>query len=218
MMEHLLPVQIERLLQYGIGLFWTLTYILIIYKGYRDRTCGMPFFALCANISWEFLFTYLFSFGSLQFIVVLVWFVLDCIILFQFILYSKGDSTVSGRLYRMMLLPSIAFFFVLHIATAFEFNDDVGKYSAFGINLMMSLLFVRMFIKQGTDGQSIWIAYFKMVGTLSASILSYSLYPTSVLLAVLSISTFLLDVIYILLLKTYTVNVIHKKKSGLLSK
>ena len=33
------------------GLFWTLTYVLVIRQGFRDRTYGMPLVALCANIS-----------------------------------------------------------------------------------------------------------------------------------------------------------------------
>ncbi len=40
------------------GVFWTLTYLLIIRRGFQDKTYGMPFFALCANISWEFIFSF----------------------------------------------------------------------------------------------------------------------------------------------------------------
>lgn len=32
------------------GVFWILTYIFIISKGFRDKTFGMPFFALCKYI------------------------------------------------------------------------------------------------------------------------------------------------------------------------
>lgn len=41
--------------QVGMGLFWIFTYILIIYKGWQDKTYGMPMAAICANISWEFI-------------------------------------------------------------------------------------------------------------------------------------------------------------------
>jgi len=33
------------------GLFWSVTYILIIRRGFKDKTFGMPMAALCANIS-----------------------------------------------------------------------------------------------------------------------------------------------------------------------
>ncbi len=41
----------------GSGLFWTVTYLLIIRRGFRDQTYGMPLVALCANLAWEFIFS-----------------------------------------------------------------------------------------------------------------------------------------------------------------
>ena len=35
------------------GLFWTLVYIILIYKGFKDKTCGMPLFVL--GLNWAFL-------------------------------------------------------------------------------------------------------------------------------------------------------------------
>src|SRR5659263_565954 len=39
------------------GLFWSITYILIIRRGLKDKTYGMPLAAVCANISWEGIFS-----------------------------------------------------------------------------------------------------------------------------------------------------------------
>ena len=41
------------------GIFWSLTYILIIRRGFIEKTYGMPLIALCANISWEAIFSFL---------------------------------------------------------------------------------------------------------------------------------------------------------------
>ena len=57
---------------------WTIAYLLIIYRGFRDKTYGMPMFALAFNISWEFIFAFLIGSGSqLQKVVNTVWFVFD---------------------------------------------------------------------------------------------------------------------------------------------
>lgn len=32
---------------------WTVAYALIIWRGFKDRTFGMPLVALGANLSWE---------------------------------------------------------------------------------------------------------------------------------------------------------------------
>ncbi|MCT6815694.1 MAG: hypothetical protein M3043_04720, partial [Lysinibacillus fusiformis] len=46
--------------QIGMGLFWIITYLLVIYKGWKDKKYGMPMVAICANIAWEFIFTFLY--------------------------------------------------------------------------------------------------------------------------------------------------------------
>jgi hypothetical protein len=48
------------------GIFWILTYVFIISKGFKDKTFGMPLIALCANISWEFIFSFVFPYGPPQ--------------------------------------------------------------------------------------------------------------------------------------------------------
>lgn len=207
-MEHLLPLQIERILQFCIVFFWTIAYIWVIYKGFRDRTCGMPIVALCANITWEFLFSLVMPYHPLQQIVTLLWFLLDCIILFQFFYYSKSLSPKWPI--KPIVLSLLVIALLLHYGMAIEFHDPEGKYSAFGINLMMSILFIRMLLKQDLYGQSIFIAYSKMVGSLCASIWCYSLNPNSILLNMLYILIFILDVVYILLVYSKSVKIIHR--------
>ncbi|MDQ0902738.1 hypothetical protein [Paenibacillus sp. V4I7] len=210
-MEHILPLQIELILQFGVAFFWTITYIWIIYKGFRDRTYGMPIAALCANITWEFLFSFVMPFHPLQQIVTLLWFLLDCIILFQFFYFSKSLSPKWPI--KPIVFSSLGIALLLHYGMAVEFQDPEGKYSAFGINLMMSMLFIKMLLKQDLQGQSIYIAYSKMVGTLCASIWCYSLYPHSILLNIMYILTFILDVVYILLVYNKSVKIVPRSST-----
>ena len=49
------------------GLFWSATYILIIRRGFKYKTFGMPMAALCANISWEAIFAFVTPHGALNF-------------------------------------------------------------------------------------------------------------------------------------------------------
>jgi len=86
------------------------------------------------------------------------------------------------------------------LAINYELEDSVGAYAAFGQNLMMSILFVTMLInRKGIEGQSIYIALFKMIGT-GLSSLAFFLYrpiaQDSSLLQFLFISIFIFDVIY----------------------
>lgn len=53
------PEKMFDTLMLGSGAFWTLTYVLMIRRGFVDRTYGMPLVALGANVSWEFIFSFL---------------------------------------------------------------------------------------------------------------------------------------------------------------
>ena len=78
------------------GIFWILTYIFIISKGYKDKTYGMPLLALCANISWEFIFSFLFPHSPHQLYINYLWFALDVVIVFQFFKYYKNEFPTSS--------------------------------------------------------------------------------------------------------------------------
>ena len=38
---------------------WITVYVLMIRRGFLDKSYGMPMIALCLNVSWEFYFTFL---------------------------------------------------------------------------------------------------------------------------------------------------------------
>ncbi|OAB28345.1 hypothetical protein PMSD_22740 [Paenibacillus macquariensis subsp. defensor] len=207
-MEHLLPQKLEFLLMFGISLFWTIAYVLIIYKGFKNQTFGVPFAAICLNISWEFLLTFILSFHPLQQIITLVWFLLDCIILLQYLYYST--KILSKRTLYLSVFSLIIIAFLVQYGMAIEFHDTMSLYSAFGINLVMSIFFIKMLLTKELQGQSILIAFFKMIGTLCASILSYSFYPQSVLLTILYILIFIVDTVYILMIHNKSITTVHR--------
>ncbi len=184
------------------GLFWSLTYILIIRRGFKDKTYGMPLAALCANISWEGVFSFIFPHSPPQLYINYIWFLLDLLIVLQFLNYGKSEFTALSykKFYAMFLLAlATAFFLVLFITE--EFNDMQGAYAAFGQNLMMSVLFIVMLFSRGDlRGQSIYIALFKMFGTGISSMAFYLYQPISqgsVLLPFLYVSIFIYDIIYV---------------------
>jgi hypothetical protein len=76
----------------GCGVLWTLAYLLIIRQGYLDRTYGMPLAALCANLSWEFIFTFVYPHDLPQRAVNVVWLSFDFVILVQLLLYGACEA------------------------------------------------------------------------------------------------------------------------------
>jgi hypothetical protein len=187
-------------LKIGSGVFWTAVYILIIRLGFRDKTYGMPITALCANISWEFIFSFLYPHDPPQNYISMVWFAFDLIIVLQTLRFGRVAFEPAWLFYPAFILGLLVSFGAI-LAITVQFNDWDGKYSAFGQNLMMSVLFVAMLLKrQNVKGQSIYIALFKMAGTLLPSILFFLRYPNSPLLNFLYVSIFVFDLIYAVLL------------------
>ena len=187
------------------GLFWSLTYVLIIRRGFKDKTFGMPLVALCANISWEAIFSLIYPAPVPQIYINYAWFTLDLVIVFQFLRYGRSEFP-KFSIKKFYLVFSVLLFvaFGLIFSTSYELHDFLGVYAAFEQNLVMSVLFVTMLLnRNGVRGQSMYIALFKMLGTGISSLAFYLYQPISqesVLLPSLYVSIFVVDAIYLTLL------------------
>jgi hypothetical protein len=186
----------------GSGVLWTLTYLLIIRQGFLHRTYGMPLVALCANISWEFIFAFVYPHDLPQRAVNVVWLSFDVVILIQLLLYGPREfATLPRRLFYAAFALALTTAFGAVLTVTLQFDDSDGAYSAFGQNLMMSILFVTMLYSRGSmRGQSVWIAVLKMGGTALASFSFYLFNPDydgSILLPFLYVAILIFDGIYV---------------------
>jgi hypothetical protein len=186
------------------GISWSIVYIDLIRRGFKDGTYGMPLFVLALNIAWEFTFAFVTGFRvSVQKIVNVVWFVLDAVIVYTYFKFGRRDFP---KAYEKYFLPwSIVVFitgFVVIYAMVVEFGEDWGaRYSAFGQNLLMSVLFISMLVRRNNvEGQSMTIAVFKWIGTLAPTIQFYG-QTGSGLILVFGAGCFVYDLIYIWMLR-----------------
>jgi hypothetical protein len=99
-----LTPELANALKIGSGIFWTLTYILLINRGFRDKTFGMPLFALCANISWEFIFAFIHYSDAIQRIVNIIWLIFDLVIVYQYLRYGK--PSLKGTMLERYFYPT----------------------------------------------------------------------------------------------------------------
>src|SRR5579875_1083308 len=75
------------------GISWTLVYLLIILRSYKDKTYGMPFWALAFNIGWEFIFSFVLISYPLGFqeIINRVWLAFDVFVLAAYFIYGRKE-------------------------------------------------------------------------------------------------------------------------------
>jgi hypothetical protein len=161
------------------GLAWTIVYIEAIRLGFRHKTYAMPIAALGLNIAWEWTYTVidLSSDPQVQAYVNLVWALGDCLILFTFFRFGRREfpNLVSRPLFIAWGVAIVVSSFLIQWLFIAEFGMagmKAAQYSAFLQNLLMSGLFIAMFVaRRGSRGQSLVIGVAKWIGTLAPTIL-----------------------------------------------
>jgi hypothetical protein len=199
------------------GLCWTLVYIEGIRIGLRDRTYAIPFCAVALNLAWELVHT-VFGFqrgADVQTIINVVWLVFDLGILYTYFQFGKKyfPAVLSSWFIAWSILIMTMAFWVEY-AFVKEFDSPIGgHYAAFIQNLLMSVLFIHMLESRGSrEGQSIFLAVNKWIGTLAPTIVYGILRgggdfrEPSFLILILGTFCCVFDVVYILLLMNTPAN------------
>ncbi len=201
------------------GICWTITYILIIIRSFKDKTYGMPFWALSFNISWEVIFSLVLLNPTipLQTLINRIWMLFDIAIVITYFLYGQKEwpAKVNKKwFYPYSLLVLITAYLFVYLISA-DLNQSKGTYAAFMQNMMMSWLFIDMLNKRKSKaGQSVWIALFKMIGTIAVTIIYGA---TDRLVLFLGSGCFVADLIYLIMLTTvYKKPVVEEHKKELL--
>jgi hypothetical protein len=161
------------------GLAWTIVYIEAIRLGIKYKTYAMPIAALGLNIAWEWTYAAydLTHNPQLQAYVNLVWALADVLILYTFFRFGRREfpKLVSRPLFISWGIAIIASSFIIQWLFIAEFGITGSKsaaYSAFLQNLLMSGLFIAMFVaRRGPRGQSLTIGIAKWIGTLAPTVL-----------------------------------------------
>lgn len=182
-----------------MGLCWTLTYLLIIHRGFADQAVGMPLVSLATNISWEFIFAFVYPHRKTQRAVNAAWFCLDLVILWQIFQFGNTVGLPDALFYLFVILTLVTAYALTLLVTR-HFQDWRGQYTAFGGNLLMSVLFITMLIDRGNlAGQSLYIALFKLLGTAISALAFYRYYPVPRIIHWLGLAIFIFDVIYLVM-------------------
>jgi hypothetical protein len=161
------------------GLAWTIVYIEAIRLAIKYKTYAMPIAALGLNIAWEWTYAVydLMHNPQLQAYVNLVWALADVLILYTFFRFGRREfpKLVSRPLFITWGIAIIVSSFIVQWLFIAEFGIAGSKsaaYSAFLQNLLMSGLFIAMFVaRRGPRGQSLTIGIAKWIGTLAPTIL-----------------------------------------------
>jgi hypothetical protein len=187
------------------GLAWTAVYVDAIRIGFRDRTYAIPAAALGLNFAWEVIYAArsIATGITAQGVFNIAWGLADVVIVYTFLKFGRSElpGWVTRRLFIgwAVLLGTTSFAVQLLFVAEFGW-DDAARYAAFLQNLLMSGLFIAMFVARGgRRGQTLLIAVAKWVGTLAPTI-AFGWYGNSPLILGVGTLCSIFDLVYIGLL------------------
>lgn len=152
--------------------FWLLAYVLIIRRGFLEKTCGMPLAALCCNFGWEVLFSVVFlveyrliHYGTMA------WCLLDVLILITALKYARHEISQPflNKFCNWGMLAGIVMVIGFGIAFVRAYGDTQGYFLGWLAALLMSVLFIAMLMRRDSvRGQSLYIASAMLLGNFFA--------------------------------------------------
>jgi hypothetical protein len=189
------------------GIAWTIVYLVSIRIGFKYKTYAMPIAALGLNIAWEWIYAIhdLTSARGAQAYVNLAWAVADLVILYTFFRYGRAElpSFVTRPLFiawGVLIVGASVAIQLLFIGEFGLIGMHAAQYSAFLQNLLMSGLFIAMFVaRRGARGQSLVIGVAKWLGTLAPTVL-FGIIRHSPFVLGIGIMCSIFDLVYIALL------------------
>jgi hypothetical protein len=196
------------------AVLWLIAYALIIARSHRDKAYGLPLVAICLNFGWEILASFVFpASDALWLAFYRAWLAGDAVVVWQ--LLRHGRALQTSPIVRRYFHPLVALTFVLGLVGQYSFvstyRDRQGIVVAFGINLVMSVLFLPMALARRAHrrGISVGAAWAKLVGTALQAVQCYYLVrwldpelPNVDFLVFLGAATFLFDAAYAILVST----------------
>jgi hypothetical protein len=189
----------------AFSIVWAGVYVLILRRGRLDRTSGVPLAAVAAALGWEITFGVVRPTLVIPRIVVPAWLALDAGVFYQYLRHAAGEHGARTPAARAALYTGIGAVvggaFGLQYTFARDWGDVDGSYSAYVVNVVMSLSIIAMLLRRrDVRGQSMYIALAKLVGSALGFPHAYVLHPALVSLRALMGVTFLSDVVYAVLL------------------
>ncbi|MDZ4822385.1 MAG: hypothetical protein SH856_02890 [Flavobacteriales bacterium] len=183
---------------------WVIIYVNVIRNIRSIKYIEIPIMAVCANISWEFIWSFIFetNMGSLYVWGYRLWFILDCYILYGLLMYGSKQliNDVFKKHFHWIVAALIAAwsFMLYYYIKIYDYPiSHMGAFSGYIINFMMSMLFITLYVRTANKTLfSVTNNWLKFIGNLFISIFCFLKFDDWFLFSVIIVNT-LLDIIYL---------------------
>jgi len=149
---------------------WGAGGLLIIRRGFKDKSFGMPLMAVSLDMCWQFYYTFI-AYSPPQFFALSAFaFYINCGILTTCYLYGQNDFDwpLLKKHFKFKLLGIHIGVIVIFLCFIKAFDDKGGAIAAPTITLFLSSMLITMILRRDSvKGQSLYIAMFLFLGNIS---------------------------------------------------
>ena len=166
----------------------------------------MPVFAAASNFAWEFVWGFIPPPTDMGLLIVWayrIWFFIDIFIFYGVLKYGHKQITTSALLRYFVpikIITVIAWIFIYYFFKAQGFDTVIGANSAYIAQLLISVLYVLLILKQKDISMfSYSVAWLKMIGSGLIAVFMFMHYTDNHLLHTLCVLSVSLDIAYIII-------------------
>ncbi|MBM0276132.1 transmembrane-type terpene cyclase [Micromonospora tarensis] len=185
-----------------VGICTFAVYIMMLRRQIIEKVPAIPVLALCANISWEITYAFIYPIYPQMRITLYFWIPLNLVILYLAVRYGRRDfPSLSRRAYGWLIAGWSLFALTFMPLATREFDDRLGVYTTVFVVVFMDAAFVVMlWNRRSTIGQTMYIAVLKMVVDVSGAVGLIIWFPDRWLLHQMIAAEVVLGALYIVLL------------------
>jgi hypothetical protein len=185
-----------------VGLGTLVIYVMMLRREIIEKVPAIPVLALCANVSWEITYAFVYPIYPQMRVTLFFWIPLNLVILFLAVRYGRRDfPSLSGTAYGWLVAAWSLFALSFMPLATREFDDRLGVYTTVFVVVFMEASFIVMlWNRRSTVGQTMYIAVLKLVVDASGAVGLIVWFPNRWLLHQMIAAEVLLDVLYIVLL------------------
>jgi hypothetical protein len=163
------------------GCGWLVVYAFAVYQGFTRKTCAIPAIAVCLNVGWETLTSFVVPNPVPVWLWLnRAWLAVDLVIVYTLLRYGRRRplGPAVSRHFHAVLACTFVLGMVGQAAYVETFCDGLGYGVAFVIDLVMAALFVLDHLAAPAhDGATFAIAWGRLWGDLGVCIQCYVLFP-----------------------------------------
>jgi hypothetical protein len=145
------------------GTLWSVSYVLMAMRSFKDKSYSMPIYCLCVNFTWEAVYGFVYGPGVADQIVCAQWMIVNLSVMYATVKFGKHEwrhqPLVAENLSWIILAGCILSLW-LHLAMAATFIPHVGLqiifYTAWPLNVLVNIGCIAQLLSRGHSAGHSW--------------------------------------------------------------